>query len=407
MAFIAVDDLEPGMVLSEDVFDVNTRLLLSKGQQIVPKHIRVLKIWGVNQVKIIGDVKGRSKAFHAADPEKEASVKQALDTVFKHLNLEHPIFQEIYQASQAYRLQHDLLPPESLIPPRTSAGTAPKGPHSIKKRIQKLDEVLPEAPFIVTELNQVIADDRSTSNDLARVVNKSPSLSAVLLKIVNSAFYGFPSKIDRISRAVTIIGTKQISSIALGISVMQSFKDIPEELVDMQGFLRHSLTAGLTARVIAALNNLLETEQLFVSGLLHDIGKLIVYKYFPEYARETLYTAMASNSCVFAAEKKVMGLNHTQIARLLLKKWHLPSELEDMIVHHHSPNKAASPKGAGIVQFADLLAHGLGIGSSGERSIPGADPTVPDDIGIGPHTLHTVIRQVSQQLAPLEILFES
>ena len=102
----------------------------------------------------------------------------------------------------------------------------------------------------------VITDPFATSNDVAQVVNKSPSLAALLLRIVNSAYYGFPSKIDRISRAVTIIGTKEISGLALGISVMRVFSDIPKEVIDMQAFIRHSLACGMLARILAALKNL-------------------------------------------------------------------------------------------------------------------------------------------------------
>ncbi len=284
MSCIAVNELEPGMVLSEDVLDVNTRLLLSKGQKIIPKHIRVLKIWGINEVNIVGDAKDVIKIIPPSDPEKESRVKEAVDIVFRHLNHEHPILNEIRRVSLTYRLQKDVpMCPMSTPQPLRADGSLDR-PKNVGRHIQKIDAKLPEAPFIITELNNVIADDHSTSNDVAQVVNKSPSLSAVILKIVNSAFYGFPIKIDRISRAVTIIGTKQISSVALGICVMQAFKDIPKEFLDTKAFLRHSLACGLVARVLGAFKNMADTEQLFVSGLLHDIGKLIAFKYYPEHA---------------------------------------------------------------------------------------------------------------------------
>ena len=406
MACIAVDQLEPGMVLSEDVLDVNTRLLLSKGQKIIPKHIRVLKIWGVNEVNIVGDAKDVIKIIPPSDPGKESRVKEAVDIVFSHLNHGHPILNEIRRVSLTYRLQEDVpMCPMSTPQPLRADGSLDR-PKNVGRHIQKIDAKLPEAPFIITELNNVIADDHSTSNDVAQVVNKSPSLSAVILKIVNSAFYGFPSKIDRISRAVTIIGTKQISSVALGICVMQAFKDIPKEFLDTKAFLRHSLACGLVARVIGAFKNMADTEQLFVSGLLHDIGKLILFKYYPDHAREAINLAITSGSSVYETEKRTVGLNHTQIGRHLIRKWRLPTELEANIVFHHTPSRSPDPIKSGIIQLADLIAHGLGIGGSGEKSVPCADTTVLDQIGISANAVHLVARQATQQLMPLEVIFE-
>ena len=407
MSCIAVNELEPGMVLSEDVLDVNTRLLLSKGQKIIPKHIRVLKIWGVNEVNIVGDAKDVTKIIPPSDPEKESRVKEAVDIVFRHLNHEHPILNQIHRVSLTYRLQEDVpMCPMSTPQPLRADGSLDR-PKNVGRHIQKIDAKLPEAPFIITELNNVIADDHSTSNDVAQVVNKSPSLSAVILKIVNSAFYGFPSKIDRISRAVTIIGTKQISSVALGICVMQAFKDIPKEFLDTKAFLRHSLACGLVARVIGAFKNMADTEQLFVSGLLHDIGKLIAFKYYPEHAREAINLAITSGSSVYETEKRTVGLNHTQIGRYLLRKWCLPSELATNIVYHHNPSRSLDPIKSGIIQLADLVVHGLGIGGSGEQSVPCFDATVLDQIGISANAIHSVVRQATQQLVPLEVIFES
>jgi putative nucleotidyltransferase with HDIG domain len=239
------------------------------------------------------------------------------------------------------------------------------------------------------------------------VVNLSPSLAATLLKIVNSAYYGFPSKIDRISRAVTIVGTKEISSLALGISVMQAFNDIPKHIMNMKAFISHSLACGIIARILAALNNIAQTEQFFVSGLLHDIGKLIVYKYYPEHAVACFHLASSSGMCVFESEKRIIGLNHPQIAKHLVKKWKLPLELNDNIVYHHRPGNAPNPENAGIVHLADIISHGIDIGNSGERSIPSFDYAIIEKI-VGSNTnIKMVIQQAVHQLGPVEAIFST
>ncbi len=406
MGYIAVDNLEHGMVLSEDVRDINTRLLLSKGQKIDPRHIRILKIWGVSEVNVVGVQPDRIVGMLTADPQQEKRVQAVLEKVFKNVDLRNQLLNEIFRASLAHRLQGEMtLPP---VPEIEDTGKYMLiKPEQIRQQIQKIDAKLPETPTIIAELNDVIDDPFATSNDVAQVVNKSPSLAALLLKIVNSAYYGFPSRIDRISRAVTIIGTKEISSLALGICVMRTFDDIPAEIIDMQAFIRHSMACGMVARILGALKNVEETEQLFVSGLLHDIGKLIVFKYFPEYSYSYIRLAAASGESVFSAEKAVLGLNHTQVARQLLEKWRLPKGLENNVVFHHTPGKAPDPLRAGILQLADLIANGLGIGSSGEHSVPACDEMVMESLGLSASTLQMVIRQAIHQLGPMETIFSS
>ncbi|MEJ2659310.1 MAG: HDOD domain-containing protein [Desulfobacteraceae bacterium] len=407
MGFVAVDNLEQGMIIGEDVRDINTRLLLSKGQKIDFKHIRVLKIWGVTEVNVVGAQSDRAAEMVLADPQKERRIKDVLDTVFKQVNLKNPILNEIYRIALAYRLQGELPPSPVSEFEAFKNGRVLSEPEQIRRQIQKIDAKLPEAPTIISELNDVIADPFATSNDVAQVVNKSPSLAALLLKIVNSAYYGFPSRIDRISRAVTIIGTKEISGLALGICVMRSFNDIPAEVIDMQAFIRHSLACGMVARILGALKNMEQTEQLFVSGLLHDIGKLIVFKYLPEYTHCTMNLAISSGESVFSAEKKVLGMNHTRIARYLLKKWRFPEGLENNVVFHHTPGKASDPIKAGILQLADLIANALGIGASGERTVPACDELILESIGVSARTLQMVIRQAIHQLGPMEAVFSS
>ncbi|NIV98483.1 HDOD domain-containing protein, partial [Candidatus Saccharibacteria bacterium] len=157
------------------------------------------------------------------------------------------------------------------------------------QRLTKEKITLPEIPSIVFELNEVIANPLSSAEDIAQVVNRSPSLTALLLKIVNSPFYGFPSKIDKISLAVTLIGTREISGLALGISLVSLFNNIPKELLSMYSFLRHSLACGIFSRILAAHKSLPQTEQLFVSGLLHDLGRLILYSSAISLRNRTTY----------------------------------------------------------------------------------------------------------------------
>jgi putative nucleotidyltransferase with HDIG domain len=403
MGFVSVDDLEQGMVLSADVRDINSRLLLCKGQKIANSHMRVLKIWGVSEVNVVGGARDQAPANQGLDPEKLTKAKIAVDAVFKNLNRADSAINEVYQLSILYRYRNNMLGlPETGSHP-TEARLA-FSQQALSKKIDSINMKLPEAPTIIAELNQVISDPLASSNDVAQVVHKSPSLASHLLRVVNSACYGFPSRIDRISRAVTLIGTREISGLALGLCVLQTFKDISPTIIDMQAFTRHSMACGIVARIFAALNNMPHTEQMFVSGLLHDIGKLIFYKYFASDAKTIFDQAAASDQSVLQVEKAVLGISHTQTGKYLLRKWKLPRDLEDNVMFHHNPSRAPDPVKAAIVQMADLITNGTGIAGSGERIIPGFDAQAWQASGIANATIRNVVRQAEHQLAPLETI---
>ena len=150
----------------------------------------------------------------------------------------------------------------------------------------------------------------SSAQAIGDVIGADPALSARLLRLANSPYYGIPSRVETISRAVTILGMKELYSLALTVSVISAFKDIPNQLVNMASFWRHSVTCGVIARTIAEIKGLSDRETLFVAGLLHYIGRLLLYQRAPAHAMGVLACARRSGSLLFQAEKEVMGLDH-------------------------------------------------------------------------------------------------
>jgi HD-like signal output (HDOD) protein len=407
MGIVHVDNLKHGMVLSEDARDITSRLLLSKGQRINSNHIRIFKIWGISEVTVEGNYGDAETPEPPIDPELIEKTINKTKVVFSHLDLDHPAIRELFKHAVLYRTRHHkILDHDEKL---AFDEYDPSESHVIKDvraRIDKSEIKLPEVPSIIFELNEIIAAPLVSASDIAGIVNKSPSLASLLLRIVNSAFYGFPSKIDNISRAVTLIGSKEISGLALGISTMTMFKDIPQQIIDMGSFMRHSLACGIISRILAAHKNVPQTEQLFVSGLLHDIGRLIVYKYFPAQARTLLHTARDKGQPLYRIESGHLGCRHTDIAKHLLKKWKLPFSLEDNIFFHHNPSSAHNPDKATIVHLADLTANGLGLGSSGERFAAGFDEEAWEMLGMRPAILKPVVQQAVHQLGSLETILQ-
>lgn len=405
MPFYSIDQLKPGMILATDVTDMSGRLLLSKGQAIDAKHLNIFKMWGVPEVQVQQDQESGPEDAPAMDPEAMRRTAEQLKSAFSGNDLSHPAVAEIFRQAVLHRSRSG----ESRKMERPDAADNGSTPSlsslEMRQKIRSRDIKLPEIPSIIFKLNDTIADPFSSSDDIAQVISKSPGLAALLLRIVNSAFYGFPSRIDSISRAVTVIGSKEISALAAGIATMEIFKDIPKSVFDVQAFTHHSLTCGVLARILAAGGNIRNTEQLFVAGLLHDIGRMVMFKYFPRQVGTMLAAAADGDACLYDVEKRIMGFRHTDVAADLFEKWKFPVALSQNVVFHHRPTSAQDPARAAIIHLADIIAHALGEGKSGEWCIPALEPAAWDKLRLSPQTLATIIPQAIHHLNFLTTIF--
>lgn len=397
MALVKVEKLTEGTVLAEDVLDGKARLLLSKGQAIGDKQIRVLKMWGVFEVEVEGADAAVEEALPSADPEQMAVVGTQIKKMFGAVDIQHPAAKEVVRLSIQYRLNHfrpEPAPAAPLPPPEQPPARAT----DVAAKIERIDVKLPEVPSLVFELNEIIADPMSSAGAIGQVVNKSPSLAATLLRIVNSAFYGFRSKIDSISRAVTLIGSKEVSNLALGITIMETFRGIPKEIMDVASFMEHNLACGVVARILAAHGKIAHSEQLFVSGMLHDIGRLVLCKYFPEIFQQTLAEAAREGRSLIKSEQALLGCTHALLGKKLLNKWKLPYALENNVFYHHQPSSSPSPETAAVIQMADMIVHGMGVGTSGEQIVPGFDSKAWERLNLPSSALRSLIKQAEHQI---------
>jgi putative nucleotidyltransferase with HDIG domain len=402
MIAVQIDKIKAGQILAAEVRDINGRLLLSEGQPIEPNHIRIFKIWGISEVNLVGTDCPDDTSDPLMDSAMIEQMKKSVETLFCHVDLEHPAINEICRIAVQFRCQNNIIVADDHIVVDNPSIPQHDRKKDFLEKLKKKNIILPELPSLASELNEVIENPMSSAEHIARVVSRSPSLTAVLLKIVNSSFYSLPSKISTVSHAVSLIGTQEISVLALGISVLSMFKNIPKETIDMHSFIRHSLICGLLSRVFAAHKNVPQTEQLFVAGLLHDLGRLILYNYFPDESRDVLVRSRNRNTLLYEEEKDYLGCDHAQLGVQLMKQWKLPPILENNILHHHKPSKAQQLVPAAIVHLADIIANSLGIGSSGEKLIPPLDDTAWENIELSPSSFETIIGQATHQFHALD-----
>ncbi len=409
MGSVRIRNLKTGMVLADDVKDIKGRLLLPKGRPIGPEHIRIFKIWGIPQVSVIESPHDADEPVAPAlDPARLEAVRAALENRFRLTDRRHPAIQEIFtQALQvaAAGAFPTAASPSLPEPEMQAERPAQPDPDFLKKLIDR-NILLPEIPSIVFELNEVIANPLSTADQMAQVINKSPSLTAQLLRIVNSSFYGLPARVERVSLAVTLIGTRELSALAMGISIMSLFRKIPSRLLNMQLFLQHSLACGIVSRLLAANKTMRQTEQMFTSGLLHDLGRLVTFIYFPNEILACMGQAAHDRMSLSAAEKKLFGCHHGHIGMHMLHQWRLPVSLENNVCFHHEPAEAPDPASAALIHVADLLVNALGIGSSGERCVPPLDLQAWEASGLSPDCFETVVQQTLNQFTTLDFLLQ-
>jgi len=273
--------------------------------------------------------------------------------------------------------------------------------------ILRQDQQLPALPQVFLELQQAINGKATSADDLAEIISQDPGLTAFLLRMVNSAFYSLPMQIDTISRAVTVVGVNQLSTLAVGTSVMSLFKDVPAEVLDMEQFWKHSVACGLIARRLCRITGKGDPERAFVAGLLHDIGQLILLQAEPERATAVHTAARNKNSLLYVEEKGLLGFDHATLGGMLLRKWNFPFVLVAAVLEHHTPRAKQKEDEPGLVHCAETIATGLGIGSSGEYFVQPPDRAVWDSMEFTPERMDDMVEDLDEELQEaFEILLD-
>lgn len=253
-------------------------------------------------------------------------------------------------------------------------------------------------PDFYTRLDKAIRDPFSELQDLANILSDDAVICARILKLANSALYSFPSKIDTITRAITIIGTKQLGDLVLATCVIELFKNIPKETVDMDSFWKHSIATGICARVISTFQREDNVERFYLMGLLHDIGRLIMFIHIPEQLNEYIQHCKSKNILLHHQEKQALGFDHADVGQLLLQSWSLPQAIEETVGNQHRPMTSTEfTKEACVIHISDIVANALQLGSSGERFVPPLNEEAWQYLKLKPSQVPSIIEHIEKQ----------
>lgn len=243
-------------------------------------------------------------------------------------------------------------------------------------------------PDICVKVFELAESDDASARDIGEVISRDPSLTARLLRLVNSSFYNFARRIDTVSRAVTIVGIRELYSLVLAVSAIKSFSNLPNNLVNIDTFWRHGIYTGLIARILARKCHILHPERLFVAGLLHDVGSLVLYAKLPEQMRDLLLVCDNDEGILHQAELAELGFTHADLGGALAHSWNLPEPLQEAITYHHLPSYSmGSEMETAIVHLADVLANRSELGAfceQGDAESGRLDESVWEILGLDP-----------------------
>lgn len=239
---------------------------------------------------------------------------------------------------------------------------------SLEEMVQSASGLV-SPPEICFKIFELIDSKHGTAEALGNVISQDPNLTARLLKIVNSAFYNFPSRIDTVSRAVAIIGSAELYNLVVAVKAVRCFSKIPADLVNMDSFWQHSLYTGLIAKDLARRCKILHPERLFIAGLLHDVGSLILFHAQPELSANLLKLIEGDEVALAEAESEALGFSHADVGSELMKLWRLPEPLQEATTYHHQPAGASNARfETCILHLADALANQTGMGTFAEEA---------------------------------------
>lgn len=225
--------------------------------------------------------------------------------------------------------------------------------------VERVDTLV-SLPDVFVRVNDLLKDPTAGATDIGEVISHDPALTARLLKMVNSAIYSFSSPVESVSKAVTIIGTEDLRSLIVATSTVQAFSQIPSELIDMDTFWHRSVFCALTTRELASRIGIRQWERFFVVGLLHDIGKLVLFIQLPELSARVVDEANADRRPLHQIEADLIGYNSAQVGAELMRRWRFPASLWEPVEHQHGPAQASGHKlEASVLHIAVALTNSV------------------------------------------------
>ncbi len=255
---------------------------------------------------------------------------------------------------------------------------------------------IPSSAAIVGEVIKIIYDQSSSAADLAAIIERDPPLTAKILKISNSAYYGATKKISSLQRAVVVLGFDTIKELVTTMSVVHSFFQASSSgSVDRPGLWLHSVGTARASQIISDRLGIGRSDVAYTVGLLHDIGKIVTALTYPDHYSNTVQHALENNLPIIKSERLILNIDHCMIGRILCDVWDLPGELSNALLYHHEPmdSEVKSSQLPCIVYLGNQMARKAQIGNPGDNFMPDPSPATLSVFGQTPKEIATNYRK--------------
>lgn len=267
----------------------------------------------------------------------------------------------------------------------------------LRRRIEQVGE-LPTLPHVVQKLASMIGRPNISAEEIGALIEKDQVLSAKVLRLANSPFYGFPSRIASVAHAVVVLGLSVVKGLTLCATAFDMMKN-----AGMNDLWRHSLGVAMTAHILGAKAGMKNPEEVFVGGLLHDIGKVVLYVKWPDVGQQIIAATKDSSRSLMDTERELFDVTHADVGGWLATAWHLPTSLREPILHHHMPSAAQEAKlQTAIVHVADVLVKGLACGNPGDDLVPPLSGPAWDLVGLDAQSLTQCLAQATEEFQTID-----
>lgn len=234
----------------------------------------------------------------------------------------------------------------------------------ILKAVQQISQIA-TLPEVTAKIIQIVEDPKSTAKDLQNLIKHDVALSAKILKVVNSAFYGLPRQVSSVDRAIVLLGLSTVKNIAVATSVTKLFtgQEIGGSFT-FKDLWQHSLACGVFCKLIAQAKGLENSDEIFVAGLMHDLGIIVEKQVYGKQLAEMVGQAQAIKASLWEVEQDMLGADHQAFGTALAAKWKFPHLFQLTTGYHHHPFKASEQHHdvTAIAHLADVLANKKQIG---------------------------------------------
>jgi len=252
-------------------------------------------------------------------------------------------------------------------------------------------------PGIIAKLSSLAANDRVSVSEMARVVSADQVLSAKVLRLVNSPFYGFSGRVSTVSNALILLGVNVVKSLAVTSSI---FEIMEKHVI---GLWEHSLGAATAAQMISRQLQLPDAEEISTAALLHDIGKVIIKINLKQDYDRLIALIGEKDFFMFEAEQELFSTDHAEIGEWLATSWFLPEKLIEPIAFHHAVEKSSkhSVKTA-VVHLSDILVKASNFGFSGDDLVPQIQPAAWRILGMTEQALAQIVEDLEEKLVEMK-----